>query len=740
MAIEREDKWFFEETASKDRLRADDEPTQSTFEDLVASKVSKTEKGSRATTSNQGLVKQSLATDIQSRTSGTDGYAYTIKPENIPTVEAYNNPFDPSGENSIVVTETFDGAKSKFKVGLVESFKTWLYKRLVPITSGIVGDYLAKGAGETLEWKSLSGLEPAIPSGTPNDLLLGDKTFANKYTTLKTNGGTTNQVLSKDSDVTGDYSWSDLDTDIVGGTTGQILKKNSNADGDYGWDDNPTSTAYTFDSGGLLSSLIASTSTTEDFKTKGIGIDVAGTSNKFSIGSTSSDVYFTLNNPEGDDLQVVESSVSWGASTPATPTFYGWIQHLVDTGGVAISNRIVVNQSNVATTLGGTIDSTKEYFIDGIIDLGTTQITVPIGGMNIKGTSFDISGLTSSEDNYTMFISESMGVGSGSLLGSDYFISATGAGSKVYELYDATGFNAFEFSRVNYNDCTSLGDLFDYRQGLEFGTGRFGGSPSLTLHGLWRGGFRVTTSIVRGLAGTMTEPIFKEGTLFQMNSRFLTDINVDLPTLAPLLDFTVGAFPNSSTIQLKGCQITRDGVYTSEDANITPNLSPSDLPCSWKENNGTYNTFVGGSAIVLTTQTTGFSQPNQFEDLLAGSWLSNDLQHFEMSTSGKLKHLGDTPLEFEFSFDLIIKGNQNEEISVMFYKRDSSLGTDIPLNYTIQKRVINNFQGGGDAAFFSGLYGTTLSKNDELYVRVANGTSSNSITVEPSSFFRIQER
>ena len=103
-------------------------------------------------------------------------------------------------------------------------------------------------------------------------------------------------------------------------------------------------------------------------------------------------------------------------------------------------NRIIVNQSNVSTTLGGVIDSTKEYFIDGIIDLGTTQITVPSTGITIKGYSFDISGLTSNEDNYTMFISESIVIGSGNVLGSDYYIGVTGANSKVYELYDATGF------------------------------------------------------------------------------------------------------------------------------------------------------------------------------------------------------------------------------------------------------------------------------------------------------------
>ena len=61
-------------------------------------------------------------------------------------------------------------------------------------------------------------------------------------------------------------------------------------------------------------------------------------------------------------------------------------------GAVTFSNIVYVNQSNVATTLGGVIDSTKNYFIDGIIDLGTTQITVPPTGITISGYSFDLSG------------------------------------------------------------------------------------------------------------------------------------------------------------------------------------------------------------------------------------------------------------------------------------------------------------------------------------------------------------
>ena len=68
-----------------------------------------------------------------------------------------------------------------------------------------------------------------------------------------------------------------------------------------------------------------------------------------------------------------------------------------------LDGRIVVNQSNVATTLGGTIDSTKQYFIDGSIDMSGVTVTVPSTGIFIKGYNLDLSELTCADNNYVMF-------------------------------------------------------------------------------------------------------------------------------------------------------------------------------------------------------------------------------------------------------------------------------------------------------------------------------------------------
>ena len=96
-----------------------------------------------------------------------------------------------------------------------------------------------------------------------------------------------------------------------------------------------------------------------------------------------------------------------------------------------LDSSVIVKQDNIATTLGGTIDSTKVYILDGIIDFTGTglSIEVPAGGVNIIGTTFDVSKLICNDAAYTLFTSP-VG-GSGNILGVDYAVEITGAGSQV---------------------------------------------------------------------------------------------------------------------------------------------------------------------------------------------------------------------------------------------------------------------------------------------------------------------
>ena len=393
---------------------------------------------------------------------------------------------------------------------------------------------------------------------------------------------------------------------------------------------------------------------------------------------------------------------------------------------------IVVKQ---ASDLSGTLDSTKAYFIDGVIDMGSQSIQVPAGGLNLFGYSFDVSKLTSSAPNYVMFSSPAGG--SGNMLGQDYAVEVTGINSVVYDLTSATGFDAFEFSRINYNNCTSLGEITNYRQGLESGTGRFGGQPQLTLSGTWVGGYFIDTSIVRSMVDGAYS-LFKAGAGFQMNSRFRSNMNIDLPASASFFDFAAAQFPNPSTVQIDGARVTRNGVFNAADTNITPNMTQADLSSNWSSNNGMPNTFEGGSIGVTTETATTINTIGVFETLLAGSWTTQDLQHFDSPVAGQLRHLGNTPREYKIIASFAIDTVANNEILLRVMRYDNSAATAFEV--LTQKRQANNLVGSRDVAFFEININTVLDQNDYIYLEVANNTAANNVTAETDSYYIVEQR
>ena len=273
-----------------------------------------------------------------------------------------------------------------------------------------------------------------------------------------------------------------------------------------------------------------------------------------------------------------------------------------------IDSLIIVKQASDF----GVIDSTKTYYIDGIVDMGSTSIEVPATGISLHGSTFDVSQLISSEDNYTMFTSP--GGGSGNVLMHDMSITTSGTSSQVFALTDATGFNAIEIEAVNFNDCTSLGYLDSYRQGLETGTGRFGGSPELEFRNTMVGGWRVDTSIVRSV--TVPTALFKAGSGLAYNGRFIIGINADLPATGALIDFAPANINNDESLQLNNCRITRSGVIDADDSTIHPNIDESNVKSIWSNNVGLPNTIKYIRGNITAEVTTTISEIDTYYPLL----------------------------------------------------------------------------------------------------------------------------
>lgn len=407
-------------------------------------------------------------------------------------------------------------------------------------------------------------------------------------------------------------------------------------------------------------------------------------------------------------------------------------------GMIPLGGKQLAKQVNVSSVgdFPAILDSSVQYFIDGNVDMGTRSLEVPAGGLHLAGYDLELSFLSSTADNYTLFTSP-VG-GSGDILGADFAMSISGTNSQVYNIVDSNGFHAIEFSRINYTNCTSLGTIDSYRQGLESGSGRFGGSPSLTLKGTWVGGFKITTSIVRGLDAGMTEPLFKAGTGFTMSSRFFTDINCDLPALAALVDFTASNFVNPSTLQFKGCELTRNGVYNVDDTNLTPNINESDLCSSWGDNNGLSNTFEGGRLVVDVEAATSIASGSTWYTLNAATWGSSRLAHFSNPANGELLQLGNSPREYRIVVNFVIDSGANNVIGIRLRKWDASASAFVDLPEI--RRQVNNLSGSRDVAVFNYILTVALDVGDYCYFQVRNNNGTTNATLELDSDWFIEER
>ena len=260
--------------------------------------------------------------------------------------------------------------------------------------------------------------------------------------------------------------------------------------------------------------------------------------------------------------------------------------------------------------------------------------------------------------------------------------------------------------------------------------------PELTLSGAWIGGYFIDTSIVRGLAdGAYT--LFKAGAGFVMSSRFRSNQNADLPASASFVDFAPANFTNPSTLQLEGCLITRNGATDASDANLTPNISAADLVSAWSGNNGLSNTFVGGELNITVEITTPIASSATFYDLL-GTYVSNDLQHFDEPANGQLRHLGSSPREFHVGGQLVLDSNSNNEVDlkIVIFRNSTTSFEDAK---TI-RRVINNLQGGRDVAYFALDDNIILNQNDYVKLQVANVGATNNITAEFDSYMTVEAR
>lgn len=370
------------------------------------------------------------------------------------------------------------------------------------------------------------------------------------------------------------------------------------------------------------------------------------------------------------------------------------------------------------------IDSSKNYMIDGEIDMGDQSIEVPETGISISGLNGarDTSILSSSEDNFTMFTSPSGGY-SGNVVMESMTVQVTGTNSKAFDLDNDGNNNALDIVGVNFTSCTSLGDLTDYRQLLMDNIGFIFIGNGLTFNGTWTG-IRVTTAIV---------VVFPASTLFSAGVGFtvgnvLSDINfLSVNSASVLFDFSPSNIVDNGGFRL-------DEVRTIA-LDPLPNILGSSVKARFNNCVGFRNTYVGGQWS-LTTETETTIVASNTPVKLSGTTTYVDLDHFTGDNNNEFSYIGTQEIEVEIKGTVSVSGGNNDQINLIIRRWDDSASAYVDVSES--GVVTMNAAGRGEGISLLGY--TTMNTNDRIELWAENQTNTSNMTLKLGGLFGVSER
>ena len=391
----------------------------------------------------------------------------------------------------------------------------------------------------------------------------------------------------------------------------------------------------------------------------------------------------------------------------------------------ALDSRALVNK---ASDLEGELLSNVVYVIDGQIDMGTTQIKVPSGGLFIQGLDFGVSGLTSSEDNYTMFINPDVGH-SGDLDMRNMFVTTSGVGAGVWDLDNEENGGAVECTDFNFVNCTSLGTLCNYRQGLWDDFATIACVDGVTLDGTWAGGFAVITSIIVSAGTPFTGTLFKAGGSLVINGSFRSDMNaLQLDDSGSVCDFAPANITNNAEFRMVGVRVNKN-------SNAFPNMPSTSVKARFSSCVGVRNTYVGAQWEVSTSTATTISVVDT-PVKLAGTTTYSDETWFTHTTDNAMVYDGTDEIGVSIFCNLSLAGGNNDQVTVTLrhWVDSTSSFTDLA---TSGPTTMNN---AGRADLISTHAFCDFNTDDRLEVWVENNTDTSSITMNLGGIVSINER
>ena len=370
------------------------------------------------------------------------------------------------------------------------------------------------------------------------------------------------------------------------------------------------------------------------------------------------------------------------------------------------------------------LSSDVVYVIDGAIDMGAQSIEVPVGGLTFSGEGFNVSSLSSAEENYTMFTGET--AGDLFFLGKGVTITVSGANSQVFDLVDSDGSHAVELNSVNFINCTEIGELDGFRQGLMDNNFFSGCTKGFKLSGAWSGFTISRTLLINHGIGNF----FSQGTLFTLSGRFVSNANLNMDEATSVgYSFVDGNFQDGGFI-LSGGRFTGAGTATS--------ILSSSVKANFSNNQGIRSTFIGGKLEIDTPAATTINTTGVYEKL-AGTTIASQLEWFDDGgTDNRLRYIGAFEVALYFSGSINLSGSNNNLCSLVVRQYDSSdtlIATSSVFEATLNGGAAGTrIEGLSSQDYFNVNYG------DYFEIWITNGTNKNSITAGSGGNLIIKKR
>ena len=366
--------------------------------------------------------------------------------------------------------------------------------------------------------------------------------------------------------------------------------------------------------------------------------------------------------------------------------------------------------------------------IDGLIDMGATQITVPQGGLTIHGWDVNQSRLFTSALGTTLFIDD--GVFSGDIILRFISIRVTGAGSQIFDLDNDENGGVATISEANFTGCTSSGELRAYTQGLFNEFAAVACVDGLTMSGTWRGGFAIFTSIIDPAGTPFTGTFLKAGTALVINGSIVSNMNATfIDDTGAMCDFSPSNIANDVGFLMTGVRV-------NPDSDAFPNMPPSSTKARFANCSGTENTYVGGQWAITSTAVTDLDSVTALVYLkLAGTTTYADLQWFSGAANNAMTYAGTQTISVKAEFDMGLTGTNNDVVKFKLRHWDNSASAyiDVFTSGGDTMNAGNRVEGGGGHGF------ATMDTNDRIELWI-NSSGSKDVTGSIDGILSVTER